>query len=152
MDNSGMTSECSPSMDHCDDYSEDEYDDFTDYMDEYIQKELDAQLQSQLDHQMDMHHQQIEDRLQRHLDDAIAEDARILSAKLLESENNRSNCRPLTSFLDDQGEEAEIRDMFLSMNLAQHSSDGITSTKEKTTVDDIDQAIRRIVDNIKKDD
>ena len=37
--------------------------------------------------------------------------------------------------------------MFLFMNLKENSED-----KTKTTVDDIDKAIRRIADNIKKDE
>eukprot|EP00979_Chaetoceros_neogracilis_P007925 scaffold1724_cov226-Chaetoceros_neogracile.AAC.13 len=144
--------ESSPLSESYDDYtSEDEYDAFTDYMDEYIQKELDAQIQSQLDHQMDVHHQQAEFQLHHHLNAAMAKDAELLSAQVFESDTNRSGGRLLASTFDDEDEDAEIRDIFLSMNLAHHSSDG-KALKEKTTAEDINKAIRCIVDKIKIDE
>ena len=145
------TSESSPSLANEDGDLEDdfEYDDFTDYMDEYIQRELDAQIQSQLDHQISEYQRQADDQLQRHLDDAIGKDAELFRSEMFECDRHRG----IIAFDDDKGGEAEIEEMILLMNLEENSAVKTKSIKKgRTTVDDIDKAIRRIADNIKKDE
>jgi len=146
-----VNSESSPSLANEDCGFEDdfEYDDFTDYLDEYIQRELDAQIQSQLDDQMSEYQRQADDQLQRHIDDAIGKDAELFRSEMFECNRQRG----IIAFDDNKGGDTEIEEMIHFMNLKGNSAEKKKPIKNgRTTVDDIDKAIRRIADKIKKDE